>query len=331
MSLAFQQFKEMKIKTITQTYNSNVNNLIKQYNSNVQTIIKTPNIRNKAQAISKLKRQFNNNFNSLKAQYLSDVNTINKMVMPQNNNTKNSSALVIGINYIGTQYELNGCINDASSMRDLLINNGFKKIKLITDNTTDKPNRNIILSEFKNLLSNANNGDIIFFSYSGHGSYKRDTNGDEKTGNDQLICPLDFNMIVDDELKTLIDQNLKQGVTLITFFDSCHSGSVLDLRYQYMDSLYGNNLTENTKQTETKGNVIMISGCNDKQTSADAYIDNKNQGAMTWSFLNAYSNKDITWRQLLINMRDLLKNSKFDQIPQLTSGSFFDIDKKVFI
>jgi hypothetical protein len=138
-------------------------------------------------------------------------------------------------------------------------------------------------------------------------------------------------MIVDDELKTLIDQNLKQGVTLITFFDSCFSGSVLDLRYQYMDSLDGNNLTENIKETETKGNVIMISGCSEKQTSADAYMDNKSQGAMTWSFLNAYSNKDITWRQLLINMRDVLKKSNFDQIPQLTSGSFFDIDKKIFI
>ena len=99
-----------------------------------------------------------------------------------------------------------------------------------------------------------------------------------------------------------------------------------------MDSLDKNNFTENINETETTGNVIMISGCNDVQTSSDASINNKNQGAMTWAFLEAFkSQKNITWRQLLINMRDLLQKSKFDQTPQLTSGSFFNIDSAVFI
>ena len=76
----------------------------------------------------------------------------------------------------------------------------------------------------------------------------------------------------------------------------------------------------------------MISGCSDVQTSSDAYINNKNQGAMTWAFLEAFkSEKNITWRNLLIKMRDLLKKSNFSQLPQLTSGSFFNIDSPVFI
>lgn len=99
-----------------------------------------------------------------------------------------------------------------------------------------------------------------------------------------------------------------------------------------MDSLDKNNFTENVNESETNGNVIMISGCSDVQTSSDAYINNKNQGAMTWAFLEAFkSEKNITWRNLLIKMRDLLKKSKFDQIPQLTSGSFLNIDSLVFI
>jgi hypothetical protein len=76
----------------------------------------------------------------------------------------------------------------------------------------------------------------------------------------------------------------------------------------------------------------MISGCSDVQTSNDATINNKNQGAMTWAFLETFkSQKNITWRQLLINMRDLLQKSNFNQTPQLTSGSFFNIDSPVFI
>ena len=53
---------------------------------------------------------------------------------------------------------------------------------------------------------------------------------------------------------------------------------------------------------------------------------------MTWAFLEAFkSEKNITWRNLLIKMRDLLQKSDFEQLPQLTSGSFFNIDAPVFI
>ena len=256
--------------------------------------------------------------------------------MPQNiTNIKNVSALVIGINYVGSQYELYGCINDANSMNTLLLENGFKNIKILTDNTIDKPNKQTILSEFTKLLVQANKGDILFFSYSGHGSYIKDNNGNEITGYDQMICPLDFNMVLDDELKNIINKNLKSGVTLIALFDSCFSGSVLDLKYQYMDILQSNNLTENTKENETNGNVIMISGASDIQTSADTFENNMNQGAMTWAFLQCVksknNNKSMTWRELVTNMRQILSSSKYTQTPQLSSGAFFDIDSSFFI
>ena len=115
-------------------------------------------------------------------------------------------------------------------------------------------------------------------------------------------------------------------------FDSCYSGSVLDLKYQYIDSLNYNNFTENSKQLETKGNVFMISGCTDKQTSADSVFNGKPNGAMTWSLLESLKNKkDCTWRELLISMRNLLKISKYEQIPQFSSGKFENIDTNVFI
>ena len=252
--------------------------------------------------------------------------------MPEIKNIKNNSALLIGINYFGTDNELYGCINDTISINSLISNYNFQKICVLTDNNEKKPNRSNILDEFKNLLSNSQSGDVLLFFYSGHGSYILDKNNNEKTGNDQMIIPCDLNRIIDDELKNIIQNNLKKGVTLIALFDSCFSGSVLDLKYQYMDSLDKNNFTENINETETTGNVIMISGCSDVQTSNDATINSKNQGAMTWAFLEAFkSAKNITWRNLLIKMRDLLKKSNFSQLPQLTSGSFFNIDSPVFI
>lgn len=333
MSTTFNEFKALKIKNLTNIFNYNVSNLTNYYNNTLNNIKRSRNTNaNKNKLIQSLSNETNNKYQLLKTQLNKDIQTINNLVMSEIKNIKNNSALLIGINYIGTDNELYGCINDTNSINSFISNYNFQKICILTDNTEKKPNRNNILTEFKKLLSNSQSGDILLFFYSGHGSYILDNNNNEKTGNDQLIIPCDFNGIIDDELKNIIQINLKKDVTLIALFDSCFSGSVLDLKYQYMDSLDKNNFTENINESETTGNVIMISGCSDVQTSNDATINNKNQGAMTWAFLEAFkSEKNITWRNLLIKMRDLLQKSKFDQTPQLTSGSFFNIDLPVFI
>ena len=43
-----------------------------------------------------------------------------------------------------------------------------------------------------------------------------------------------------------------QAVTLFALFDCCFSGTVLDLKYQYLDSLDNNLSTVNKNETETK-------------------------------------------------------------------------------
>ena len=76
----------------------------------------------------------------------------------------------------------------------------------------------------------------------------------------------------------------------------------------------------------------MISGCTEEQTSADAYINNMSQGAMTWALLESLkTSSNKTWRELIKSMRELLKTSEYEQIPQFASGNFIDIDSKVFI
>jgi len=333
MSIEFSEFKALKIKQLNNLYNLNIKNLNIYYNNSLNNIRRSRNTNaNKNILIQNLSTQVNNKYQLLTIQLDKDILKINNLVMPEIKTIKNNSALLIGINYAGTNNELYGCINDTYSINSLISNYNFKKISILTDNNVKKPNRNNILTEFKNLLINSQSGDVLLLFYSGHGSYILDKNNNEKTGNDQLIIPCDLNGIVDDELKKIIQTNLKKNVTLIALFDCCHSGSILDLKYQYMDSLDKNNFTENINESETNGNVIMISGCSDIQTSSDAYINNKSQGAMTWAFLEAFkSQKNITWRNLLIKMRDLLKKSSFSQLPQLTSGSFLNIDSHVFI
>lgn len=335
-------YKQNRISELTSIFNGNVSRLYSALSVNIRN---TQNARMSVSAkqakINTLISQYNTQVATLKSIYDANVASIQRFVPANISFTQEQSAtkkaLLIGINYVGTQNELYGCINDINAMKERIKGNGFRdnNIVTLTDNTPSKPTKSNILKEFTALLKNARSGDYLFFAYSGHGSYAVDRNGDETTGYDQLIVPLDLNPIVDDDLKTILQANLKAGVTLFAMFDSCFSGSVLDLKYQYMDTLNYDKYTENRREAETSGNVFMISGCSDYQTSADAYINNKSNGAMTWSLLETLklpnTSGTCSWRELVKSMRDLLKKNNYDQIPQFSCGKFENIDAKVFI
>lgn len=331
MSQELTQYKNYRLIELKNTYNNNCRINIQYYNTIINSILKS-RILNKTQQINNVKNILTSVINNLTNKYNSDILVIQKFIPTQIVINKNKKALLVGINYTGTQNELYGCINDVNSIKERIIAKGFTNINTITDLTTQKPTKSNILSEFKNLLINSQAGDLLLFLYSGHGSYVLDKNNNEQDGYDELIVSSDLKAIVDDEFKIIIQQNLKQDVTLFALFDSCFSGSVLDLRYQYLDSLNYDKYTENSKDEITIGNVFMISGCTDEQTSADAVFNNKANGAMTWSLLQSLNQKpSSSWRELVKSMRDILKKSSFSQIPQFSSGKFVDIDSPVFI
>jgi hypothetical protein len=70
----------------------------------------------------------------------------------------------------------------------------------------------------------------------GHGGQTKDLDGDEDDGYDEVIYPVDFRQvghIVDDEMHAIMVTPLQPGVRLTAIFDSCHSGTALDLPYIY--------------------------------------------------------------------------------------------------
>jgi hypothetical protein len=255
------------------------------------------------------------------------------------NANKNKNALLIGINYINTPSQLYGCINDTSNIKDFLQNKfNYNIFNILTDYTNKIPNKINIINEFTNLLVNANTGDNIFFLYSGHGTCTLDLNNDEIDGIDEMIVPVDAtdmnSCILDDEINNIIMKYLKVGVKLFMLFDSCFSGTVVDLKYNYLTN-DTDIVTINSKVQDTQGQVIMISGCRDNQTSADAYVNyfnsNINSGAMTYSFLQTIQQLgiNISLKTLIENMRQILKDNEFSQIPQISSGNQLDISKTI--
>lgn len=331
MDSELEQYKAIRINILKNKFTYDKGVLTKHFNTLINNVFRSK-VRNKQAQINNLRASYTKLINNLTNQLNNAINAVNSYQPPVVENIKSKHALLIGCNYNDSQYKLNGCINDVKNVQTLINKYGFNNITLLTDETEQKPNKSTILNEFTKLLMNSNSGDLLFFSFSGHGSYVLDKNGDEKDGYDELIVPLDFNAITDDEIKTIIQTYLKPNVTLFSLFDCCFSGTVLDLKYQYLDSLNYDNYTENNNTNDTHGNVLMISGCTDEQTSADAFINNISQGAMTWSFIKSVNNNpNLSWRELIKSMRDLLKNSKYEQIPQLSTGQIFNIDSKIFI
>lgn len=331
MTQELSHYKANRLSDLKKNYNANCISVTQYYNNIINIILKSK-ANNKSHQINTVKNLLASSISNLTKKYNTDCLIIQNFTPKQIKIDKSKKALLVGINYTGTSNELYGCINDVNSIKERISTKGFTSINTITDLTTKKPTRDTILSEFKNLLINSQAGDLLFFLYSGHGSYDLDRNSDESDSYDELIVTSDLKIITDDELKTIIQQNLKKDVTLFAMFDSCFSGTMLDLRYQYMDSLNYDKYTENDKQAVTVGNVFMISGCTDEQTSADSVFNNKANGAMTWSLLECLKQKpNDSWRELVKNMRDLLKTSEFTQIPQFSSGSFVNIDTRVFI
>lgn len=230
-------------------------------------------------------------------------------------------SLLIGINYTHTSHELRGCHNDIESVNTYLKKIGFDEPVLLLDRPgCIYPTRNNILSEMRKFISTSKEGDLLYIHYSGHGSYTRDQNGDERDGKDELICPLD-GFITDDDLFRILVKGLPQGVKLRVVFDCCHSGSALDLCCRY---LCGNKIIKESENSQVDKDVIMFSGCRDTQTSADAYIDGDYSGALTWAFVKTLEYgkeyfQDMNWKDLLFKTRFKLKKGKYSQVPQLST------------
>lgn len=131
----------------------------------------------------------------------------------------------------GTWTDLDGAVNDARAMREVLVRRfGFPPDNvLVIEN--EAATRERILDAFRtHLIEPAQPGDRLVFFYAGHGSRIRNSRSDEPDGRDETLVPADFGAgvvdIRDKEVARLSTQALNRGAVFTAIFDSCHSGSM---------------------------------------------------------------------------------------------------------
>lgn len=257
-------------------------------------------------------------------------------------------ALLIGINrYLIPGADLRGCVNDVRNLKAVLMRYyGFAEndIKIVTDYEATKKR---MQTEIRNLLRKAKRGDVLLLHYSGHGSNVPDRDGDEADYRDEILCPTDLDWkdpLLDDWLRKTFD-TLPAGVNLTVIMDCCHSGTITravrppgaPMIERYLPSPWDlvaaesrRKLTgrvrgiraERRKSAPKRKDVVavnipevLITGCRDNQTSADAYINGSYNGALTYHLVAAIKEKkgQLTYSQLHARTIELLRAGKYTQ------------------
>ena len=260
-------------------------------------------------------------------------------------------ALLIGINKYQTPgADLRGCVNDVKNLQKVLTQYYGFAAKSITVLTDLKATKKAMQADIQKLISGAKKGDVLLLHYSGHGSNVPDDDGDEAEKREEILCPTDLDWkdpFRDDWLRKTFDK-LKSGVSLTVIMDCCHSGTntreILPpdepVKQRYLPSPWDlvaaesgrklrgtvtRELRASSRAKRKKSDIVhadicelLITGCRDTQTSADAYIKGSYNGALTYYLVDTIrkANGKLSYRELHKRTLGKLKG-EYDQVPQL--------------
>jgi hypothetical protein len=151
--------------------------------------------------------------------------------MPETSETINKWALLIGINEYSYAPELNGCVNDALLIAEILLNSfGFPypNIEMLLD---EQATRAGILEAMSRLRDRVDDNSVVVLFFSGHGSQVPDQTDRWPDGLVSTIVPQDSSLesepkhdIIYDEIREWLTSltSVTPNVTLI--FDTDHAG-----------------------------------------------------------------------------------------------------------
>ena len=266
-------------------------------------------------------------------------------------------SLHIGINdYPGTGSDLSGCINDANDWREVLESRGFGSTSLLNSEAT----KTKMIESIKKIVASTGKDDIAVITYSGHGTWVPDEDGDEADGRDEALCPHDIaegNVVTDDEMYEIFNER-SRGARIIFISDSCHSGTLsrasnimLGNREDFLripkirflaPELYirGNQILLSRARRVEKGNVVgktrssslFLCGCKDTEYSYDAWFDERANGAFSYTALKTLKElpADATYRDWFKEIRKFLPHIHYPQTPQISGSAYQRNNWKVF-
>ena len=248
--------------------------------------------------------------------------------------------LFVGINdYPGTNNDLNGCVNDFKDWtKELATSFGVSSYATLVNEQATKES---IKKNLTKMINKSVPGDLVVFTYSGHGSFVVDTSKDEPDSKDETLYTYNGNL-VDDELRAIISK-AQDGVKIVIILDSCHSGTGTRMykpnspKPRFMpptdpEVIRLGSILPFAKATTDEENMkeILFSGCKSTEYSYDANYNGVPNGAFTKVAIEALKKlKDPTYQEWYDEIRRNLPSRDYPQTPQF-EGSRANKNRKVF-
>ena len=214
--------------------------------------------------------------------------------------------LVIGINaYQPPLSPLDGAVNDAKDIAETLRRGQPRRLVVLLDQQATKA---AIERTWKEFIGEAKAGDIIVFSYAGHGGQEPVPPGhtEEPDGQNQNFLLSGFQpigagfkeRIVDDEINLWLKQADDKGIRVVFVADSCHSGGMnrsggFGLKYRKAPPLPPpppGQLVELVPPDiaalvpDDFKNVTFLAAVPRDRLAPEIVIDRQPRGALSWAF-----------------------------------------------
>lgn len=236
--------------------------------------------------------------------------------------------LFIGINRYGGGNDLAGCVNDARDLAQAL-NLGSTHRLLLDKQAT----RETVCDGVRTLVASLRPKDWGVITFSGHGTYVVDLDGDEPDARDEALVCADRELILDDEFASLLSGRHKDA-RLLVITDCCHSGTVNRLlrpsepvpgarpRFLPPSSSRARRTRRNTLYRPTLSGVVHFAACRDSEYAFDAVFGERANGAFTRALVDALVKlpKRATIGELFKAVSMRLPSRKYPQHPTKNVG-----------
>lgn len=231
---------------------------------------------------------------------------------------------------------LDGCVNDAQAMKTILMSRfGFSKGN-ISELYDQQATRQRMMEEVAALTEKAQNGDIVFIFYAGHGSQQPNSLSPEYDKLDETMVPADawqnpLSDIRDKEQRLWYNGLLSKGVSLTVIFDCCHSGNMSRGGEPVYSRPKFRKIEQNPNDAKDASlppapesiagdRLLVISAAQDQELAAEAMDgDGLPHGAFTLALMTAIgqSPTSVPVGNLFTATRNILKSNGVAQEPQI--------------
>jgi Caspase domain len=224
---------------------------------------------------------------------------------------------------------LEGSANDALAVAQVITARfGFRRteVRTLVDGAAT---RRAILDSLTNMLARSKSGDVMFFSFAGHGALRRNSLTPGKQL-DQTLVPVDANAgaedIRDKELAALTAPAAARGVIVTLVIDACNSGSITRggvpsmLRERWASIDVRDKAEAYTGAFPADAGALVISAAEDTRPAKEGVDENNvRHGLFTSAFLRALLSNSVnaSARQIFQSTKAIMQGRAPDQVPSI--------------